>query len=132
MKRREVLLTICAAAVATVGTAPASAAGGQMARRVTHGFHARLQAKPGMGDAVAALLLEAPSFDLDECLVFLIGRSKSNRDVVVVTEGWTSEGAHARFTQTEVAKAYMARFGTLVEDSVISDEIILGGKAVLK
>lgn len=131
MKRREVLLTICAAAAATaVGVAPAAA--GQVARRVTHGFHATLQAKPGMGDAVVALLFEAPSFELDECPVFLIGRSKSDRDVVFVTEGWASEEAHARFTQTEVAKIYTARFAALVEDSVISDEIVVGGKAVLK
>lgn len=84
-----------------------------------------------MGQAVIDLLFQAPAFERDECLVFLIGRSKSDQDLIFVTEGWTTEDAHRRFTETEVAKDYIAKFGALVKESTSIDEIPVGGKAVL-
>jgi quinol monooxygenase YgiN len=78
------------------------------------------------------LLFEAPAFENDNCLIFLIGRSKGNRDLIFLTEGWTSEETHRQFTGTETSKAYIARFGPLVDgDSLYLDEVPVGGKAVL-
>ena len=116
MKRRDFLLTVCTVAAATTaGTAAARAAGKRIEAPLAHGFHATLKAKPGMGDALVGLLFEAPAFENNNCLIFLIGRSKSDRDLVFLTEGWTSEAAHRQFTETETAKAYIARFGPLVD-----------------
>jgi quinol monooxygenase YgiN len=133
MKRRDFLLTVCTAAAATAtGTAAARAVGKRIEAPIAHGFHATLKAKPGMGDALVDLLFEAPAFENDNCLIFLIGRSKSNRDLIFLTEGWSSEEAHRQFTGTETSKAYIARFGPLVDgDSTYLDEIPVGGKAVL-
>lgn len=84
-----------------------------------------------MGDALVDLLFESPSLELAECPVFLIGRSKSDPDVVFVTEGWTSDEAHKRFFGGDIAKPYIARFASLVEETTMVDEIMLGGKAVM-
>lgn len=135
MHRRELLLTLCAAGAAgatVVATRPAAAAAPVRATSITHGFHAMMTAKPGKGDELVELLFSAPSYDNDDCLVFLIGRSAANSDVVFVTEGWRSREAHARFFESDVAQAYVAKFGPLVEgDSTYLDEVPLGGKAIL-
>lgn len=98
---------------------------------IGHGFHVTMTAKPGMGDALIELLAEAPAFETDDCVIFLIGRSKANPDVIYLTEGWTSEQAHKAFTETERAKAYTARFGALVAGADYLDEVPIGGKAAI-
>lgn len=99
----------------------------------THGFHAAIPAQPGKGDALAAYLLDAPAIKNDDCLVFLVGRSASNPDLVYVTEGWVSEEAHGRSFNSEEVKAYVARLADLVGgDTEYADEIPVGGKAVLE
>jgi len=99
---------------------------------IQHGFHATITAQPGKGDALVALLLDAPSLSHEDCLVFLVGRSASNPDQVFVTEGWSSQDAHGRFFGSAAAQAYVARFAPLVAgESVYLDEVPLGGKAVL-
>lgn len=98
---------------------------------IKHGFHATMTAQPGQGDALVALLERAPSLAHDDCLVFLIGRSAGNPDLVFVTEGWSSPEAHASFFASPVAQAYTAEFGPLVVASAYADEVPLGGKAIL-
>lgn len=99
---------------------------------MTHGFHAAIPAKPGQGDALVALLLSAPSFETEDCVVFLVGRSASNLDLVFVTEGWVSQEAHARFFNSDVAKTFTARVQALVGgESQYADEVPVGGKAKL-
>ena len=98
---------------------------------ISHGFHAAMTAQPGKGDALVALLQRAPSFANDDCRVFLIGRSAGNPDLVFVTEGWVSKEAHGQFFNSELARAYTAEFAALVADTAYSDEVPLGGKAIL-
>jgi len=99
---------------------------------MTHGFHAAIPARPGQGDALVALLLDAPSLSTEDCIVFLVGRSGSNPDLVFVTEGWVSEEAHGRFFNSEVAKAFTARVQELVGgESQYADEVPVGGKAAI-
>lgn len=99
---------------------------------IQHGFHATITALPGKGDALIELLLNAPSLIDDDCLVFLVGRSASNPDLVFVTEGWSSQEAHGRFFGSEAAQAYIATIGPLVaSESVYVDEVPVGGKAIL-
>lgn len=99
---------------------------------INHGFHATITAKPGKGDELVNLLLHAQSLDNPGCLVFLVGRSASNSDVIFVTEGWISQEAHGRFFAGPVAQAYVAQLAPLVAgDSVYVDEVPVGGKAIL-
>lgn len=99
---------------------------------ITHGFHATITARPGQGDALVKLLLSAQSLQNEDCLVFLVGRSASNSDVVFVTEGWVSQEAHGRFFASPVAQAYIAQLAPLVAgESIYVDEVPVGGKAIL-
>jgi quinol monooxygenase YgiN len=98
---------------------------------VSHGFHATMTAQPGMSDALVEYLLDAPSLSNDDCPVFLIARSATNRDTVYVTEGWTSQEAHHEFFATPEARALVARLQPLLADEpVYLDAVPVGGKAV--
>ncbi|WP_306214148.1 putative quinol monooxygenase [Actinoplanes sp. RD1] len=97
---------------------------------VHHGFHATMTALPGRGDELVTLLLGAPALPHEDCLVFLVGRSASDPDVVHVTEGWTSAAAHSAFFATAPARALVAAIGPLLAgESVTTDETPVGGKA---
>jgi quinol monooxygenase YgiN len=97
---------------------------------VEHGFHATLTARPGKGDEVVELLLGAPSLTNDDCVVFLVGRSATDPDVVHVTEGWTTAEAHSAFFASEEAQALVANLQSLLDgESTYSDELPVGGKA---
>jgi quinol monooxygenase YgiN len=93
----------------------------------TYGFRATMTARPGKGDELVALLLTAATDEA--CLLYLVGRSASNRDVVHVTEGWTSKEAHAANFASERAKVFVARIAPLVVDQgEYQDEVPVGGK----
>jgi quinol monooxygenase YgiN len=97
---------------------------------VNHGFHATMTAQPGKGDELVAFLLDAPSLPNEDCVVFLVSRSASNADIVYVTEGWTSQEAHAGFFATEQAKELVGKLQPLlVGDSLYVDAVPVGGKA---
>ena len=97
--------------------------------KVNHGFHATMTALPGRGDELVGLLLDAPSLPHPDCVVFLVGRSAADPDVVHVTEGWTSPEAHAAFFATEPARALVARLQPLLTgESQYTDEVPVGGK----
>ena len=99
--------------------------------KATYGFRATMTARPGKGEELIDLLLSAttdgPAAN-DACVVFLVGRSASNGDVVHVTEGWTTREAHAENFASEQAKAFTARIASLVGDEVqYQDEVPVGG-----
>ena len=97
---------------------------------VRHGFHATMTARPGKGDELVSYLLAAPSLPSDDCVVFLVSRSAGDPDVVHVTEGWTTQEAHAAFFATEQAQALVARLQPLLAgESVYVDAVPVGGKA---
>jgi quinol monooxygenase YgiN len=99
---------------------------------IQHGFHASIPAHPGQGDALAALLLAAPSLGNADCLIFLVSRSAGNPDLVSVAEGWSSKAAHAEFFASPAAQAFVARLAPLIAgEPIYSDAIPVGGKAVL-
>src|SRR5688572_4190602 len=76
---------------------------------ISHGFHATMTAQPGKGDELVEFLLDAPSMSNEDCVVFLVGRSAGNPDIVHVTEGWTTPEAHSGFFATTEARALVAR-----------------------
>ena len=100
--------------------------------KATYGFRATMTARPGKGKELVDLLLSAatdgPAAN-DACVVFLVGRSASNDDVVHVTEGWTTREAHAANFGGDGAKAFTARIAALVGVEVqYQDEVPVGGK----
>ncbi|HEY0498620.1 MAG TPA: antibiotic biosynthesis monooxygenase [Kutzneria sp.] len=100
---------------------------------VNHGFHATMTARPGRGDEVVRVLLNAPSMPNEDCVVFLVSRSAENPDTVHVTEGWTSREAHSRFFETAAAQALVAALQPLLDgESRYTDEVPVGGKAVFE
>ena len=101
--------------------------------KATYGFRATVTAHPGKGDELAALLLSAASGDgpaaNKDCVLFLIGRSVSNPDVLSVWEGWTTKDAHAKNFASERAKTFTAKIAALVAgDGRYEDDVPLGGK----
>ena len=99
---------------------------------IQHGFHATIPAHPGQGDALAAMLLAAPSLGNDDCLLFLVSRSSGNPDLISVAEGWSSQDAHAKFFASPAAQAFVAQLAPLIAgESIYSDAIPVGGKAIL-
>jgi quinol monooxygenase YgiN len=99
----------------------------------TYGFRATMTARPGKGDQLVALLLTAttgmgPATN-ESCVLYLVGRSASNADVVHVTEGWTTKEAHAANFAGEHARAFVAKLAPLVGgEAQYQDEVPVGGK----
>ena len=99
---------------------------------INHGFHATMTAQPGRGAELVDFLLNAPSVSNDDCAVFLVGRSAADRDIVHVTEGWTTAEAHRRFFATTEAQELVAKLQTLIAgETRYTDEVPIGGKAAL-
>ncbi|MEV6862072.1 antibiotic biosynthesis monooxygenase [Streptosporangium subroseum] len=99
---------------------------------INHGFHATMTAKPGKGDELVEFLLKAPSLSNEDCVVFLVGRSAANRDIVYVTEGWVTQEAHGEFFATAEAQALVAALQPLLAgESEYVDEVPIGGKAAV-
>ena len=99
--------------------------------KATYGFRATMTARPGKSDELIDLLLSATtdgSGASEHCVVYLVGRSASSRDVVHVTEGWTTQEAHAENFATEQAKAFVARIAPLLADEPrFQDDVPVGG-----
>jgi quinol monooxygenase YgiN len=99
---------------------------------ISHGFHATMTAQPGKGDELVDFLLKSPSLSNEDCVVFLIGRSAGNPDIVHVTEGWTTEEAHRRFFATDAAQTLVAQLQPLIAgEPQYVDEVPIGGKAAI-
>ena len=98
----------------------------------THGFHVTMTAQPGRREELIEVLLGGASTgpaSCEACVVFLVGRSASNPDVVYVTEGWTSAEAHEEVLAIEATQVYRQRVRSLVADiTQIVDEIPVGGR----
>ena len=99
--------------------------------KATYGFRATMTARPGKGDELVDLLLRAttdgPAAN-DACVLFLVARSASNGDLVHVTEGWTTQEAHAANFASDHARAFTARIAPLIGGEVqYQDEVPVGG-----
>jgi quinol monooxygenase YgiN len=92
-----------------------------------------MTARPGKGDELVDVLLSATT-DMgpatsENCVVFLVGRSATNKDVVHVTEGWTTKEAHAEMFASEAGKAHLAKALALISDTAqYQDEVPVGWK----
>ncbi|MCP3100790.1 antibiotic biosynthesis monooxygenase [Myxococcus sp. K15C18031901] len=92
-----------------------------------------MTALPGRGDELVALLLSATRntglVTNTDCVLYLVGRSASNPDVVHVTEGWTTQAAHAANLASPRAQALVVELASLVTgEARYQDEVPAGGK----
>jgi quinol monooxygenase YgiN len=75
------------------------------------GLHGRITAKPGQGDALIEVLLDASRvLDADDdCLLYVVSRSPDDPDAVIVTEAWESEDAHVASLRRDDVLEVIAR-----------------------
>src|SRR4051812_48363272 len=97
------------------------------------GMHGCINAHPGQGDALAAILLEAAEAarDDDACLLYFVSRSPEDDDAIWVTEAWTDRAAHGAALEAEATKAMIARARPLIAGfSERSEFRPVGGKGL--
>jgi quinol monooxygenase YgiN len=98
-----------------------------------YGMHVRFAAKPGRGDELEAILLEAAQgLEQDaECRLYVVSRSAENAETVWVTEAWTSREAHDASLKDERAQALIQRALPLLAGPPDATELRpAGGKGV--
>jgi quinol monooxygenase YgiN len=101
--------------------------------QATYGFRATMKSHPGQGDALVALLLSATTDDgpatNTNCLLYLVSRDASDRDLVHVTEGWTSKEAHAANFARPQSQAFIAKLAPMVTgEARYAGEVPAGGQ----
>lgn len=93
-----------------------------------------MTAKPGEGGRLVDVLLSAlepggPA-STEWCLVYLVSRSASDPDVVLVQEGWTSVEDHDRVFAGDAAQAILAQVPVLLAgEPTYGDFVPVDGKA---
>ena len=95
------------------------------------GTHGCFKARPGKGDALAAILLEAAESMRanDACLLYVV--SREDADTIWVTEAWTGRDAHAASLDVPGAKEQIARAMPLIAGIENRVELEpLGGKGL--
>lgn len=91
----------------------------------------RFTARPGHGEELAAVLLEAADglAGVDACRLYLVSRSPDDAEAVWVTEAWTSRDAHAASLEQESAQELIRRGLPLLAGPPEATELQpLGGK----
>ena len=93
----------------------------------------RMTAKPGQGDALAGLLLEAAAaLEHDQrCLLYVVSRVVGEPDVLLVTEAWSDRDAHDASLEDERTRALVARAMPLI-DRPEAIEIVPAGKGIAR
>ena len=98
----------------------------------THGFRATMKAQPGRGDELTALLLSAttaagPATN-PHCLLYLVSRDSADRDLVHVTEGWTTKEAHTENFGRPSSQVFTAKLVPLLAgEPRYAAEVPVGG-----
>jgi quinol monooxygenase YgiN len=75
------------------------------------GAHVEFTARPGLGDDLEAVLLEAAERlnPVDACWLYLVSRSPTVPETVWVTEAWTSVEAHDESLKDDSTRALVQR-----------------------
>lgn len=98
-----------------------------------YGRFGQFRARPGAGDALAALLLEAADGlrANDGCLLYVVSRSDDDPGVVWVTEVWTDRSAHRASLQDPAARALIIQAMPLIEAmGEATEHRPVGGKGI--
>jgi quinol monooxygenase YgiN len=95
--------------------------------------HARLRARPGKRDQLAAKFLEVADMQRGNsaCELMLVSSSPEEDDVVFLTEVWTSAEEHERARQSSEVQAWAAEMPSLVAGPPeITSLAVEGGKGL--
>jgi len=95
-----------------------------------YGSHGSLRAKAGRGGDLEALLLEAAQAleNNEDCLLYMVARSTEDKDLILVTEAWTSREAHGASLQDEAVKSLIQRGMPLIEQMSTLSEFVPAGR----
>ena len=82
------------------------------------GLHGKMVAKPGMGDALASILLRAAEVLADDpgCELYVIHRSDDEPDSVWVSEVWVDKDAHRASLETPETRAMIEQATPLIAE----------------
>ena len=92
--------------------------------------HVKFTARPGQGDALAALLAEAAAGarEADGCELYVVSRSEAEPDGVWVTELWRDHAAVAASLEADGAREQIARVLPLLAGRPqLVETVALGG-----
>ena len=75
------------------------------------GLHVEFTARPGAGDELQAVLLEAAEGlrSAEACRLYVVSRAAGSAETVYVTEAWTSRAAHDASLEDPAARALIER-----------------------
>ena len=86
---------------------------------VGFGMQVRMTAKPGSGERLGDLLLQAAEALREDprCLLYVVSRVKGEPDVILITEAWSDREAHDASLRSEAARALIAQAMPLIDGS---------------
>jgi quinol monooxygenase YgiN len=98
-----------------------------------YGLHGKMVAKPGMGDALASILLRAADALQDDpgCELYVIHRSADEADSVWVSEVWIDKAAHRASLEAPETRAMIEEAMPLIAEITGGTETVpVGGKGL--
>lgn len=95
-------------------------------------MYVKFTAIQGKSDELLQILLNATEAlkILDECEIYIVNKSKSEPEVIWVTEVWTNVEAHKRSLLLEESKAMIERAKTLIAGIEATEILPIGGKGI--
>jgi quinol monooxygenase YgiN len=99
-----------------------------------YGLHGSLQARPGQGQALAGILLEAAReiASAPGCRLYLVSADTAVPEIIWITEVWDSQEDHDNSLTGEGVRALISRALPLLAGSPASGQElrVLGGKGL--
>ncbi|MCB0585591.1 MAG: antibiotic biosynthesis monooxygenase [Phaeodactylibacter sp.] len=82
-----------------------------------YGLYGKLNALPGKGNELAAILLEAAELvrNARGCNIYLIGKDANNADTIWVTEVWDSKEDHDESLKADAVRQLIGRAMPLLD-----------------
>jgi quinol monooxygenase YgiN len=96
---------------------------------MTHVLLNRLTARPGQRRRVVEILLESGKLfdDNPACLLYLVGESSDDPNLIWVFDQWTSQEAHAEALQAPALRPFVEQATPLLEGMPEQFELRLAG-----
>ncbi|MGG1397974.1 antibiotic biosynthesis monooxygenase [Bacillus salipaludis] len=97
-----------------------------------YGMYVKFTTIQGKSDELLQILLNAAEAmqSLDECEIYIVNKSKSEPEVIWVTEVWANAEAHKRSLLLEESKAMIERAKTLIAGIEATEILPIGGKGI--
>lgn len=91
------------------------------------GLHTKFVARSGKRDLLVGKLLEVIDMQRSNaaCELTLISESPDDRDIVYLTEVWTSEAAHTEATESDAARAWGKGMPELIDPERVDTDTLI-------